>query len=722
MRSYRDIKMIIAYSSFLLLLICSCNNENTPFKTWEVYKGDAASTSYSGLDQVNRENVDQLEVEWIYNSGDHGDIDWIFSTSQSNPIIVDGIMFFTTPTLKVTALDASNGEHIWTFDPFDGEGSSGVNRGVVYWEDGSDKRIFVTAGSFLFSINAESGNLISEFGNDGSIDMRDGLGRDPGLLSVRASSPGIIYDDFLIMGSTGGEGRGAAPGHLRAYNARNGNIEWIFHTIPRPEEFGYETWGEDAWQLAGAANNWGGMSLDKEREIVFVPTGSPAPDFYTPGTRGDGDHLFGNTLLALDANTGERIWHYQVVHHDLWDYDIPTPANLVTIEKDGEQIDAVAQVTKQGFIFVFDRETGEPIYPIEERAVPQSTIEGESTSPTQPFPIKPEPFVRQGLTEDDLTDISPEANAFARERFNELNHDGMFTPVGIQETLFYPGGRGGANWGGASYDPETSILYVNANEIGNIFSLREVKVPSVNESNPVVKGEALFQSNCAACHGTPGGQKPSQFPSLVDVEERLSSSNIIEIIEEGQGIMPSFPHLTGDDKKAIVEYLFNVDEEGNIEVPDEQRDEESFTTRHAVDTAYQLFLDQDGYPASKPPWGSLNAIDLNTGEIVWKVPLGEYEELTERGIPITGTQNLGGSIVTAGGLVFIAAAEDEKFRAFDKSTGEILWQYDLPAGGHASPSSYEIDGKQYIVITAAGGSRVGTTKGDSYIVFALPEL
>ncbi|MEX0778590.1 MAG: pyrroloquinoline quinone-dependent dehydrogenase [Balneolales bacterium] len=705
----------------ILLLVNACREGNNEYSTWKIYKGDAASTSYSELDQINRENVAQLEVAWTFNSGDHDDIDWAYSAGQSNPIIVDGVMYFTTPAIRVIAVDAATGEQIWTFDPFEGKNSSGVNRGVVYWEDGNDKRIFFTAGSFLYALNAETGTLIPDFGHRGAIDQRDGIGRDPGRVSVSSTSPGIIHGDLLIMGSTVGENNGAAPGHIRAYNTRSGNMEWIFHTIPQPGEFGYDTWGESAWLMAGGANNWGGMSLDTEREIVFVPTGSSSPDFFTPGTRGVGDHLFANTLLALDANTGERIWHFQAVPHDLWDYDLPAPANLVTVEKDGNKVDAIAQVTKQGFVFVLDRETGEPIFPIEERPVPQSDIAGEASSPVQLFPSKPDPFVRQNISEETLTDISPEANAYARERFRELNYEGIFTPVGVRNTLFYPGGRGGANWGGASYDPETSMLYINANEIGNIFSLKQIQVPSVNTDNPVLQGEAIFQNNCAACHGTPGSQNHSQFPSLDDAEERFSSPEILEILDDGQGIMPPFTHLSTEDKEALIKYLFTVDKDGNIDIPTQQVGNDSHTNSYAVDTAYQLFLDEDGYPATQPPWGTLNAINLNTGELEWKVPLGEYEELTEKGIPVTGTQNLGGSIVTAGGLVFIAAAEDEKFRAFDKQTGEILWEHTLPAGGHASPSTYQIAGKQYIVIPAAGGSRVGTTKSDAYIVFALPE-
>ena len=711
---------VIVFSITLFLLSASCQEKHDHHRTWKIYKGDPASTSYSELDQINRDNVVQLEVAWIYHSGDHDEIDWIFSGSQNNPIIIDGVMYITTPTIKVTALDAVSGELLWIFDPFEGQRPRGVNRGVVYWEDERDKRILFSAGSYLYALDADTGLPVSEFGDDGAVDMREGLGRDPALLSVSYTSPGIVHNDLIIMGSTVGEGSGAAPGHIRAYSTRSGEMEWIFHTIPHPGEYGHETWGENAWQLAGGTNNWGGMSLDTKREMVIVPTGSPAPDFYTPGTRGKGEHLFGNTVLALDANTGERIWHYQIVRHDLWDYDLPAPANLVTVEIDGEQIDAVAQVTKQGFVFVLDRDTGEPLFPIEEREVPQSDIEGEESWPTQLFPLKPEPFVRQYLTEDDLTNISPEANAYARQRFNEIKYEGLFTPVGVQETLYYPGTRGGALWGGASYDPETGMLYVNANEFGSLFSLGKARVPVVDPENVAVRGETLYMANCTSCHSSPGGRQPTQFPSLEAAKERFTEAQILEVLESGQGAMPPFPHLSEDEMEAIVAYLFNVDADGNLDVAD-MEGEQDYTYRYEVESAYQLFLDEDGYFATAPPWGTLNAINLNTGELVWKVPLGEYEELTEQGIPVTGTQNLGGSIVTAGGLVFIAATADEKFRAFDKETGEILWEYQLPYGGHASPSTYELDGRQYIVIAAAGGTRVGTTKGDAFIAFSLPD-
>ncbi len=730
-------KIFILSTIVIILLTASCQHKDEPYRTWKSYKGDPTASSYSVLDQINRDNVNQLETAWIYNSGDQRR-----DGSQSNPIIIDGVVYLTTPGIKVAALDAVTGDLLWIFDPFEGRDPTRVNRGVVFWEERGDRRIFLTAGTFLYALNADSGSLISEFGNGGSVDLREGLGRDPALLSVGSTSPGIIHKNLLILGSTVGEGVGSAPGHIRAYNTRTGEMEWTFHTIPHPGEFGHETWGDNAWQLAGGTNNWGGMSLDTKREIVFIPTGSPAPDFYTPGTRGEGRHLFSNTILALDANTGERIWHYQVLKHDLWDYDLPAPPNLVTIEKNGRKMDALAQVTKQGFVFVLDRETGEPLFPVEERPVPESDIEGEESWPTQRFPVRPVPVTRQHITEDDLTNISPEARDYALRRFREVKYDGPYTPPGEQETLTFPGTRGGALWGGASYDPETNILYVNANEYGTTMALRKVIEPAVTVESAVVQGQNIYRTNCASCHSSPGGREPIHFPSLVNVDDRYSKLQIMNIMEIGLGEMPAFPYLSDEEKEAIAEYLFNVDEDGSIAESEERtegqsgrRTEEqikgqsngqtsqtdSVNFYYTVDFAYRPFVDQDGYPATKPPWGTLNALNLNTGELVWRVPLGEHKELTEQGIPVTGTRNMGGSLVTAGGLVFIAATEDEKFRAFDKLTGEILWEHDLPAVGYAKPSTYEIDGKQYVIIAATGGTRAGEGNSDAFISFSLPD-
>lgn len=698
-----------------LVIQCSVKPKDA-YETWNVYRGDKASTAYSGLDQINKSNVDQLEVAWTYHSGFEND-----SGSECNPIFVDGKMYVVTPELKVASLDAATGEQIWLFDPMEGEETEDVNRAVTYWEEGDDKRIFFTPNFNLYALDAETGQPITTFGNDGAVDMREGIHDDPEKLSVKASSPPMLFKDLLILGSTVGTG---TPGDIRAYNVRTGDLAWIFHTLPRPGEFGYDTWHTDAWKQAGGVNNWGGMSLDEEREMVFLGTATGNPDFYTPGTRGKGKHLYGNTILALNATTGERIWHYQTIHHDLWDYDLPAPPVLVTLEKDGELVEAVAQVTKQGFTFVLDRETGEPVFPVEERAVPGSTIEGEDAWPTQPFPTLPEPFTRQFLTEDDLTNISPEAHAYALKRFREMNYEGLYTPPAEQETLRYPSTQGGANWGGASFDPETHTLYVNTNEYGNTISLEKISVAAENSGSTLLRGESLFQTQCSSCHASPGGNIVSEFPLLTDVKSKYSKPQILEIIDQGKGRMPAFSHLADEEKRNIVEYVYHRDENGEIPVSKEKMKGVEFTTKYSVKYAYNHFVDQNGYFATKPPWGSLNAINLNTGQIAWKAPLGEYEELTKQGIPVTGTKNYGGSIVTAGGLVFIAGTSDRMIRAFDKHSGEVLWEHDLPAAGGALPATYQVNGKQYVVIAATGGrvseKGIAYKTSDVFMSFSLP--
>ncbi len=690
-------------------------NRNDQYKNWEYYRGDPGANCYSRLDQINIDNVRDLQPAWVFKTGDAREGNR--STIECNPIIIDDIIYFTSPQLKLYALNAATGKEIWMFNPFREGDAREVNRGVSYWKAGSDKRILFPAFNKLYAINAETGVPVPTFGKNGSIDLREGLDRNPEEIYVAATSPGVIYKDMYITGHSASEGDGAAPGHIRAFNIRTGKTEWIFHTIPHPGEYGYDTWkNPDGWEKIGGANAWAGLALDPERGIVYCPTGSLAPDFY--GGYRKGNCLFADCLIALDAETGNRLWHFQVVHHNIWDYDLPSTPNLITINKGGKLIDAVAQITKMGHLFVFDRETGEPVFPIEEKPVPQSDVEGEETYPTQPFPAAPPPFVRQKYTDDDLPSISEESREYAIQRLKTARNEGIFTPLSYQGSLIFPGFRGGGEWSGASFDFESGILYVNANEIPNLVSIRKVGGFNSRQESLKAKGVELYRINCTLCHGTDRkGQEV--FPSLIDIGKRLTRVRIDEIIQHGKGVMPANPQLNREERKAILDYILDTDQEQDIAGADEISHIKSQNEPRFSSSGYAQFLDEQGYPAVKPPWGTLSAIDMNKGEILWQKPLGEFAELTAKGIPPTGTQNFGGSLVTSGGLIFIGATADEKLRAIDKKTGEILWEYKLPFGGYATPATYEVNHVQYVVIAAGGGGKVGTKSGDVYIAFKL---
>ncbi len=704
--------------SFFAVLIAGCAkpepypiNEDD-YRSWTSYMGDKARTHYSSLNQINVDNVQDLEVAWTFSTNDA--IPEANTEIQNNPLIIDGILYATSPQLKLFALNAGTGEKIWMFDPFEGESprARNRNRGINYWTDGNEQRLFYVVGSRLYSVDIKTGQAAEGFGENGSVNFALGLDRDELNIEITATSPGVIHNDLLIQGSTVFN---RAPGHIRAFNVRTGVIEWVFRTIPHPGEYGYETWPPDAWTHVGNANSWAGMTLDEERGIVYVPTASPGHDFY--GGERLGKNLFGTSLIALDASTGERIWHFQFVRHDIWDRDLPAPPNLVTIRRNNQFIDAVVQVTKSGHLFIFDRETGEPLYPIEEIEAPPSDVPGEEAWPTQPLPVKPEPFSRQGMTEDDITELTPESHEAVMERFREIRTGHLFDPPSKEGTLIFPGFDGGAEWGGAAVNPATGVLYINANEMPWIVTLVET---GRGDGSPVSTVASIYALNCASCHGAGlSGQPQGDYPSLLDIEERMSDDEIRDVIVSGSGVMPPFGHLSDDEVESLVGYLKGVESETG-EVVDlaetiEQRNHVPYTH-----TGYNRFLDPEGYPAVKPPWGTLNAIDLNTGEYLWRVPLGEFSDLTERGIPQTGTENYGGPVVTAGGLLFIGATQDEKFRAFDKKTGKVLWEAKLPAGGYATPSTYEVNGKQYVVI-AAGGGKMGTPSGDTFVAFSLPE-
>jgi quinoprotein glucose dehydrogenase len=698
----------------LWLAACSAGAGTGAGADWPVTGGDRGSSRYSVLDQIDARNVSRLRVAWTHRTGDlpangRGEI-------QATPIIVNGLLYATTPALAVIALDAQDGRRVWRFDPFEGrERETHANRGVAYWSDGNDRRVYFSAGRRLYALNASTGRPIATFGDSGWIDLSVGLSRDIGDAYLVATSPGVVYKDLLIQGTRVGEGEGSAPGAVRAYDVRTGAIRWTFHTIPRPGEPGYDTWPADAWQTAGGANAWAGMSVDSERGIVYVPTGSATPDFY--GGDRPGANLFANSLLALEAGTGRRIWHFQTVHHDLWDRDLPAAPNLVTVTRGGERVDAVAQIAKSGFVFVFDRASGEPLFPIEERPVPPSDLPGEQAYPTQPFPVRPAPFARQAIGEDDLTSLSPAARVAALNRFRSMRHGSLFTPPSREGTVVLPGFDGGGEWGGAAVDPESATIYVNASDVPWIAAMRDAaRIPL--SPNRARSGGALFAAMCARCHGADrrGGERG---PSLVRVAMRLPVHQALSALDWGRGFMPSFSALPETDKRSVMTYLGYSAADVATAIARENRRPPTPARAPVEFVGYERWRDSSGYPAIKPPWGTLSAIDLNTGEYRWRITLGVHDTLAARGVPMTGTEQYGGPIVTKGGVVFIAATQDAKFRAFDTTSGTLLWEATLPAPGYATPATYSIRGKQYVVI-AAGGGKLGSGSHDAYVAYALP--
>jgi quinoprotein glucose dehydrogenase len=696
--------------------LLACVGVSAAERDWPVYLGDKARSHFSSLNQIDTGNVGRLEQAWSYHSGDARADN--LSQVQCNPLIINGVLYGTTPQLKLVSLDAATGHELWRFDPSAGGAKAeavGVNRGVVYWAEGSDRRILYSADHFLYAIDAATGQRVPGFGTNGQVDIKAGLGRDVSGLYVVSTTPGIIYSNLLFLPMRVGEGPApAAPGHIRAYDVRTGRIVWTFHTIPYPGEAGAETWPPDAWTYVGGANCWAGMALDEQRGVLYAPTGSAAFDFW--GGNRIGPDLFANCLLALDASTGRRLWHFQCVHHDLWDRDLPAPPTLLTLKRNGRNVDAVAQITKSGHVFVFNRQTGEPLFPIEERQIPASDLSGEAAWPTQPLPVKPPPFARQLFTYDEITDLSPESHRAVLERFERLRPHVPFAPPSTQGTIIFPGFDGGGEWGGAAADPD-GVLYVNANEMPWILTM----VPAQSGANTLtVRGERLFVQICAACHGPERkGNVAQNVPSLVEVGKKLKWDDIVGLLQSGRGMMPSFGFLSEAQKRSVADFLLgnNPAEEASARAGDVAGDDVLGGVPYTF-TGYNRWLDTNGYPAVKPPWGTLNAIDLNTGEFRWKVPLGEDTALTARGLPPTGLENYGGPLVTAGGLLFIGASKDEKFRAFDRRTGKLLWQTKLPAGGYATPATYMLNDRQYVVI-ACGGGKMGTPSGDAYVAFAL---
>jgi quinoprotein glucose dehydrogenase len=663
---------------------------------WPV-NGGPNNIRYSELNQINRDNVTRLQVAWSYDAHDS----FKDSEMQSNPIVVDGILYATTPKLRVIALDAQTGKEIWSFDPNVGGQAQRRyrHRGVTVYRD----RVFFTHRNYLWALDRKTGKPIQKFGDDGRIDLRKGLDRPAESLSVSASSPGVIFEDMIIMGSTVPETLPGSPGDIRAFDVNTGAMRWTFHTIPHPGEFGYDTWPPNAYKISGGANAWAGLSVDAKLGMIFAATGSASFDFY--GANRIGDNLFADCVIALDARTGRRVWHFQGIKHDVWDLDFPAAPSLVTVTRNGRSVDAVAQIAKTGYVFVLDRKTGEPLFPIAYRKTLPSLLDGEKLSETQPYPLKPPPFTRQNFTEDIVTRRTPEAHAAVLEMFRRLDSKGIFTPPSLRGTILFPGTDGGGEWGGAAFDPATGLLYVNSNEQPWIIRMATHDTRS------------LYKNNCASCHGDDRKGAPPTFPSLVDIGNRQSRDQLASIIREGTGRMPGFSHL-GRGVNDIVEFLMTGRDTTAVDPNVASKDPNWLKYRNE---GYILFRDPDGYPPITPPWGTLNAIDLNKGEIRWHIPFGEYPELVAKGIKDTGSDNYGGPVVTASGLLFIGATNfDKKFRAFDKLTGKLLWETELPAAGNATPSVYEIKGREYVVIVCGGGKN-GAPSGSSIVAFSLPE-
>lgn len=701
-------------------LMLACGPQQPTYLSWAKTGGGSENLKYSALQQIDTTNYAKLSVAWVYHTENNDSTK--FGPMECNPIVVNGVMYGVSPKLKLFAVNAATGKEIWTFNPADSAAnktwhrtSVNMNRGVAYWEKENDKRIIYTVGPIVFCVNATTGKLVPSFGTDGGINLVNGLDRDPSKLFVAPTSPVMVYNNlFFVSGLVGEE----TPGHIRAFDVQTGKQQWIFHTIPYPQDKGYETWDDTtAYRHMGSTNSWAGFSLDEKRGILFAPTGNPTNDFYGGNRTGKG--LYGNSLLAIDAVTGKLKWHFQTVHHDVWDMDLPAPPALVTVTHKGKQIDAVAQTTKTGFVFLLDRETGKPLFPVKEMPVnTATTLENEKLWPTQPMPVIPKPLVRQSFDSADLNDIvDARSYAFIKKTFLDYGPSKIFTPPSVKGTIVLPGYDGGAEWGGPAFDPETQLLYVNTNEMAWLLNMVENKKNNKSLLTNYEAGKIIYTQNCMKCHGTEM-QGGGNYPSLIGVGKKYTVSTFSQLVTTGKRMMPGNNVLTNTEKTALASYVLNVKNAQQVKYTGElskllppQKTTYGFT-------GYNKFLTPEGYPAIRPPWGSLTAIDLKTGAHVWKIPFGEFEALKAKGIAATGRENYGGPVVTKGGLLFIGASADGKFRIIHKRTGKILREIDLPAPGVATPSIYEVNGKQYVVI-ACGGSKWGGKTSDAYVAFTL---
>ncbi|HZV18287.1 MAG TPA: PQQ-binding-like beta-propeller repeat protein [Sphingobium sp.] len=644
--------------------------------------GGPLGDHFSPLTQINASNVGKLEVAW--------QVDLDEGRLQAQPLVLDGVVYLPTPKGNLLAIDGATGATLWEFKTGLPEGQP--IRGLESHGSGSARRLLFASRNFIFAIDPATGTAIRSFGDNGRVDIRENLRGPAEDNGMYITTPGVVFENLYIFSGRVSESTPSSPGDIRAIDVMTGEFRWTFHTIPHPGEFGVDTWPKDAHLTQGGANSWAGSALDAQRGIVFVVTGSAADDFY--GGNRLGDNLFANSLIALDARTGKRLWHFQAVRHDLWDMDFNSPPVLLTVNRNGRKVDAVAVTPKTGWIYIFDRVTGEPLFPIDEVEVPASTVPGEVAARTQPIPRLPAPLARTRITLDDLTDRTPEAAEWARGVYTTLNGEGrQFVPMMLEkDTLVLTGFVGAVNWGGMAAD-RNGVLYANASELPGIS--RIVESSSLLEAG---LGERTYSLQCAACHGAQRLGVPPDFPSLVDIGSRLSEEEIAQVIEGGKGRMPGFGSMPAETRRQLVSFLLTGRDTAGARAPSislQGRFAPS-QTRY-TSNGNRNFVDPDGYPGVKPPWGTLNAIDMNTGEYLWRIPFGATDGYGTR----FGGRNTGGAVVTASGLLFIGATSDRMFHAFDTRTGRLLWEAELSAPGEATPATYMVGGRQYVIIAAS---------------------
>ena len=719
-----DLRLLLFACLFLGVQVRALGQDHT---AWSDYGGGPDSAQYSALHQINRTNVSMLQIAWVFPTGDENR--YFF-----NPIEAHGLTYVMAENNSIVALDAETGKEVWAHNP-DPDTEIITNRGINYWEskDGRDRRLLFASNHRLQEIDARTGKQILSFGTNGRVDLKEGLGRDPGSFSlVQSTTPGKVFEDLLILGSATNEGYGSAPGDIRAFDVRTGKLAWIFHTIPHPGEVGYETWPPNAWKRVGGANCWGELSLDEDRGIVYVPTASPKYNFY--GADRLGADLFGDCLLALDARTGKLLWYFQMVHHDIWDYDNAAAPKLLTVLHDGRKVDAVAQAAKTGFVWVFDRVTGKPLWPVEERPEPRSDMPGEETWPTQPFPLNPPPFARQAFTSSELSPLIGDAQELAqfRQEIDAARNEGLYTPPSMRGTMQMPGNSGGANWGSAAADPADGSLYVVSMDLPCMLKLERERTDRASAGESIEQqGHFIYESNCRSCHGADRKGLPPAIPSLVNVGTRQSRGEIESIVRQGRGPMPGFARLAETDVQSLIAFLLNPSRASALpSLPAAPADSEA-KSPVAPDSGAVRYLSGFGFmmttagvPPIAPPWSSLTAYDLNKGTIKWKIPLGEVPEMAAKGIRDTGFPfTKTGPVVTAGGLVF-TATRDHKVRAYDAETGKVLWEKRLDTGMQGIPSVYQAGGREFLVVCAAAPEMSDAASQrrihGAYVAFALP--